>query len=233
MKPIVLDIVHPEVFCCYDVEDSFAYVEARYPRRTEQLRQLLEIGRGTNIPMHMLRQMNSGNVLQAMAITTLTDIYFGGEVDVRWILRNRLANPDGPPPNVKDYFMAVTGTPLSDEFLTKFPHLDEYFNPFLTQSRFIAAFSGMESSTHYVVGGLFSKCLMNWGNHLRKWSSEADIAYIKELSIDWSDDGCALAEKLVANPIQGRIISLEQAREDIHANRCAYNTKYIPLKILD
>src|SRR3989338_7237010 len=72
------------------------------------------------------------------------------------------------------------------------------------------AFVPYENAVHLLAGGVFSRCVVNWGNVLKKTFPEIDLCYIDELCIDGNAEGRTQALELISQT-GGRLISYDEA----------------------
>ncbi len=63
---------------------------------------------------------------------------------------------------------------------------------------------------HLIAGGVFSRCVVNWGNVMKKTFPDIDLCYIDELCVEGNAQEKADALCLVPET-GGRVISYDEA----------------------
>ncbi len=216
MRHVVLDIIHPEYY--------FAIPEDEKPEthRKEQNERILRGAKGLvdtavkrHAPIYSFR--DTGEVDASFLTNRFTRVLMDMNVCSSGLAA---ITADGPMyDGCRQIYMYRCGTPLLNDIYDR-QELRQFLkanNPFLTESLFDEIYTGMESATHIIAGGLFGNCVTNWGEYVRKRHAAAGIVYVEEACVDWSEEGWQRGLQR-AKEQDARVLSLDQALDEINAS---------------
>ena len=210
MRPVVLTVVHPETyFFDWEGKDKI-WFDLHYGQRAlRDLKVLSDQAIAHERPLICVREMLLGQAASPFGLGLLHKVT-NYNLDSSGLV---VLTPREPPyPRFREYWTLNGGVPLAMEarVVEGIQSLIDICPALLFQDSYRQAFSPYGNATHLIAGGVFSRCVVNWGNVLKKTFSDVDLCYIDELCVVGHAE--EKDEALVLVPSTGgRVISFDEA----------------------
>ncbi len=210
MRPVVFTVVHPETFFfSWEGKDHIWY-DLHYGQKTlAGLKYVADRVVVRQSPLICVRELLLGQAstdvtLRLLHSLTTSHLEHSG-------LASLVAN-DNENPHFHEYWTYNGGVPLADEAetLEGMPSITREYPGLLFQHSHKKAFAPYSHALHLIAGGVFSRCVVNWGNVMKKTFPDIDLCYIDELCVEGNTEDKAQALGLVPQT-GGRVVSFDEA----------------------
>ncbi|HIH15455.1 MAG: hypothetical protein QT08_C0013G0011 [archaeon GW2011_AR17] len=208
MRPVVFTVVHPEsYFFSWESKDDSWY-EQEYGDVLVRLKLFIDRAVTCESPLICIRQL----LLEEDSMFSLNFLHALTNHNLEASGLASLIACENKNSSFREYLTLNGGVPLADEAkaLDGMASIIKHYPQLLFQHSYREAFVPYENAVHLLAGGVFSRCVVNWGNVLKKTFPEIDLCYIDELCIDGNAEGRTQALELISQT-GGRLISYDEA----------------------
>ncbi len=194
-RDVVLSIVHPEIYFPFEGEEQNLSFSEREP---ELLADLSRVSLSLDIPIHVHRllDLSQGRFGALFSQRVVTDINFMAAG-----LEMLIPGKDSSYAQLRSLYLMPKGVPLSNQVIDHplypaFAHAG--FAP-LTQSEHHSLLFPYDHAVHFLMGGIFSRSVANYGAYTSAVFPSAKYFFIDELCIASSVEDHAFAQRCISS----------------------------------
>jgi len=199
--PFTFTVVHPITYFSSWAGKDEEWVREQYPNQLERLSTFAEQVMERNGLLICVRQLilHEGVTIGSLNILDHLTSHNLKASDLSCLVDDHS--------NLKKYHTLDGGVPLDVRARSLLGNLPEHFPSLLFVDDYEREFSSLGNIPHYVAGGVFDACIVNWGNVLKKTFPNVSLYYIDDLCITGNAQEREHALELVPQT-SGGVISL-------------------------